>query len=568
MVAGDVPAAERPKELATLRSEDGAPAMSLRPFLPRIRRFGRSVAMALQCRRRALLACGLLAAMFWPGTLAGATVEDALALIGQERYSEAQELLDELLEQEPGAPNARLLLGVLRAREGKFIAAIEIFEDLRSDRPELFEVHNNLAVLYAGLGRLDDAREALVAALELRPDHVVYDNLGDVYMRLAQRAYARATEVRSGGVVPPEDGDAAIPSTGPALPTDKPAASPAAAAAAAQASDRECLRTGAFKNRARATEAAAWLRARDIEVLGVHPEDRQAVRRYRVYLPAAASRREAVATAQELRRQGVRNVMAIEEGPLANTVPLGLFRQESNMRRRVAELEELGYDAVSEADMTTVTEYAIEVRTDGGRSAFADAWASRYPDHAIRTVACVVSAHPAEPAEPPAAATAATAPESDAACIRTGAFEEGGAATEAAAWLRSRGAAAVEVRQEEREAVDNHRLYLPAPPSRKEANATVRELRRRGVQDVAVIQKGPLANAVSLGVYRNESNIRRRITELQKLGYSVEVVANMKTVTAYAVEARVDEDRSTFDRAWKSAFPEHAIHTVACTPRE
>ena len=553
--------------------------MSLRPFLPRIRRIGRSVAMAAQWRRRALIACGLLAAMVWPGTLAGATVEDALTLIGQERYAEAQEVLDELLEQEPGAPGARLLLGVLQAREGKFIAAIEIFEDLRSDHPDMFEVHNNLAVLYAGLGRLDDAREALVAALELRPDHVVYDNLGDVYMRLAQRAYARAQEVRSGGVVPAEDGKAAAASTRPALPIDKPVASPAAAvatgeagepaaAASAQASDGECLRAGAFKNRARATEAAAWLRARDIEVLGVHPEDRQAVRRYRVYLPAAASRKEAVATAQELRRQGVRNVMAIEEGPLANTVSLGLFRQESNMRRRVAELDELGYDAVSEADMTTVTEYAIEVRAEGGRSAFADAWASRYPDHAIRPVACVVSAQPAEPAEPPAAVTAATAPQSDAACIRTGAFAEGGAATEAAAWLRSRGAAAVEVRREERETVDNRRLYLPAPPSRKETVATVNELRSRGVRDVAIIQRGPLAGAVSLGVYRNESNIRRRITELQKLGYSVEVVANMKTVTTYTLEARVDEDRSTFDVAWKTAFPDHAIQTVACAPQE
>ena len=553
--------------------------MSLRPFLPRIRRIGRSVAMAGHWRRRALIACGLLAAMFWPGTLAGATVEDALTLIGQERYAEAQEVLDELLEQEPGAPGARLLLGVLQAREGKFIAAIRIFEDLRSDHPDMFEVHNNLAVLYAGLGRLDDAREALVAALELRPDHVVYDNLGDVYMRLAQRAYARAQEVRSGGVVPSEDETAAAASTRPALPIDKPAVSPAAAvatgeagepaaAASTQASDGECLRAGAFKNRARATEAAAWLRARDIEVLGMHPEDRQAVRRYRVYLPAAASRKEAVGTAQELRRQGVRNVMAIEEGPLANTVSLGLFRQESNMRRRVAELEELGYDAVSEADMTTVTEYAIEVRAEGGRSGLEAVWASRYPDHTIRPVACVVSAQPAEPAEPPAAATAATAPQSDAACIRTGAFAEGGAATEAAAWLRSRGAAAVEVRREERETVDNRRLYLPAPPNRKETVATVNELRSRGVRDVAIVQRGPLAGAVSLGVYRNESNIRRRITELQKLGYSVEVVANMKTVTTYALEARVDEDRSTFDAVWKTAFPDHAIHTVTCAPQE
>lgn len=81
------------------------------------------------------------------------------------------------------------------AREGNFVEAISVFEDLRSDYPEMFETHNNLAVLYAELGRLDDTRGALIAALELRPDAVVYANLGDVYARLAQRAYAHARQL-------------------------------------------------------------------------------------------------------------------------------------------------------------------------------------------------------------------------------------------------------------------------------------------------------------------------------------------------------------------------------------
>ena len=42
----------------------------------------------------------------------------------------------------------------------------------------------------------------------------------------------------------------------------------------------------------------------------------------------------------------------------------------------------------------------------------------------------------------------------------------------------------------------------------------------------------------------------------------------MKTVTTYALEARVNEDRSSFDVAWKTAFPDHAIHTVTCAPQE
>ena len=148
---------------------------------------------------------GVLAAVFASGAALGdPTFERALSLATEKRYAEAREALDPLLQREPDNRRARVLHGVLRAREGRVGEAIDIFEALRRDHPDMTEPYNNLAVLYAVIGRLDDARRILLATLELRPDAVAYANLGDVYTKLARLAYERARELEAGVGDPPE----------------------------------------------------------------------------------------------------------------------------------------------------------------------------------------------------------------------------------------------------------------------------------------------------------------------------------------------------------------------------
>ena len=61
------------------------------------------------------------------------------------------------------------------------------------DYPELPEPHNNLAVLYAQKGQYGLARDELEAAISAAPDYVVaYENLGDIYARLAALNYEKA----------------------------------------------------------------------------------------------------------------------------------------------------------------------------------------------------------------------------------------------------------------------------------------------------------------------------------------------------------------------------------------
>ena len=185
--------------------------------------------------KRVLFAFGALAAILSPAAALGdGTFEQALSLASEQRYAEAREVLDPLLAREPGHPRARLLHGILRARAGRVSEAIDVFEALRRDHPDMPEPYNNLAVLYAVDGRLDEARTTLLAALERRPDAVAYANLGDVYTKLARRAYRQARELDPAGSARPDDAaDATFPLAG--TPAVASQAEPAPAAVAARA---------------------------------------------------------------------------------------------------------------------------------------------------------------------------------------------------------------------------------------------------------------------------------------------------------------------------------------------
>lgn len=358
--------------------------------------------------RRTAIACGVLAAMACADALAGDPITDALSLVAQERYAEAHEALEPLVEREPNAPGVRLIRGILNAREGNFVEAIAIFESLRDDHPAMFEAHNNLAVLYAKLGRLNDARETLIAALELRPDAVVYANLGDVYLQLAEKAYMRAHELRVEGSPAAEGSEQTAVSPEPTATAEEPAAVPTTQVETevetaeakkpeapdepevppAQISVETCIRAEWFKDSDAAYEAAAWMRARKATEIKVRQEEREAVKNHHVYIPPLASRAEAAQKADELRSRGVSDIWIIGKGERANGISLGVFRNERYMRRRVAEIRALGYPVVSAPNMKAVSVHVIEAGLEGDRSAIDEAWKTAFPEQAIRTIDC------------------------------------------------------------------------------------------------------------------------------------------------------------------------------------
>ena len=391
---------------------------------------GRGIGPAVGKRgRRALIAFATLATALWVvGSAAADPVERVISLLSQEKYFEARATLEPLLQGEPDAPRLRLLHGILRAREGRPGEAIIIFERLRNDRPDMFEPYNNLAVLYAEQGRIDDARDVLLAALERRPDAVAYANLGDVYTRLADRAYSRARDIGRAdgrtsqrnrlrrpapptsakpfeGPAPPDPAPAAVeapaPRAKPAAPgtaNDGPLAlvedpgdteaTEASGAAPAGASGGACVQAGRFKDQRALAVAVEWLLGEGAEVIDLRQKDDRVVKSYTVYLPALPSAQEAAAKLHELRGQGIRDVALIRNGARANRISLGVFRSKSNSERRVAQLRKLGYPAERAVNTRVSGEHAVRARPGGTPSALASAWASKFPGQPIGVIDC------------------------------------------------------------------------------------------------------------------------------------------------------------------------------------
>lgn len=102
----------------------------------------------------------------------------------------ALKTIDSYLEKEPKDVRARFVRALVLTDRKQVDDAISAFADIVQDHPELPEPYNNLAVLYAGRGQYDQARDALLAALRANPtDATAQENLGDVYLRLAARSY-------------------------------------------------------------------------------------------------------------------------------------------------------------------------------------------------------------------------------------------------------------------------------------------------------------------------------------------------------------------------------------------
>jgi len=119
--------------------------------------------------------------------------DDARKLMSQGQYAEALQKLDQHLTKNPQDAEARFARGLALTKLNRTPEALKVFTDLTRDYPQLPEPYNNLAVLYAQQGDYDKAREALEAALATHPSYATaHENLGDIYIALANASYNRA----------------------------------------------------------------------------------------------------------------------------------------------------------------------------------------------------------------------------------------------------------------------------------------------------------------------------------------------------------------------------------------
>ncbi|MDO4682683.1 MAG: tetratricopeptide repeat protein [Lautropia sp.] len=97
------------------------------------------------------------------------------------------------LQHAPDDARLRFIKGVALNQLKRLPEAEAVFMALIDEYPELPEPYNNLAVIRAAQGRLEDARDALEASIRAVPDYTVaHENLGDLYAELAIRNWQQA----------------------------------------------------------------------------------------------------------------------------------------------------------------------------------------------------------------------------------------------------------------------------------------------------------------------------------------------------------------------------------------
>jgi tetratricopeptide (TPR) repeat protein len=118
---------------------------------------------------------------------------DADASIAEKNWNAALTQLDARIAANPRDAQAKFKRATVLARLNRDDDAIAAFTELTQTYPELPEPYNNLAALYAKQGKYTEARAALETAVKASPGYgLAYENLGDLYLRMADQAYRRA----------------------------------------------------------------------------------------------------------------------------------------------------------------------------------------------------------------------------------------------------------------------------------------------------------------------------------------------------------------------------------------
>lgn len=125
-----------------------------------------------------------------------AAVDEVQQLMEKGQLSAAAQRVQAQLKKDSSDVQLRFLQAVIAAEQKKYDQAIRLFTALTQDHPTLPEPYNNLAVIYAIQGEDRKAAQVLEQAIRTNPSYATaHQNLGDVYARIANEAYAKALQL-------------------------------------------------------------------------------------------------------------------------------------------------------------------------------------------------------------------------------------------------------------------------------------------------------------------------------------------------------------------------------------
>jgi hypothetical protein len=129
--------------------------------------------------------------------------------------------------------------------------------------------------------------------------------------------------------------------------------------------DAVCLSVGPFATPADLRRAMDALLPK-VERIQFREVAAVALRGYRVYLPPAGNRAEALSVARALSAKGISDYYVVTAGSQQNTVSLGIFRELENATQRRDEVAALGYAPIIEPRTEQVPEWWIDLATAPG----------------------------------------------------------------------------------------------------------------------------------------------------------------------------------------------------------
>lgn len=130
------------------------------------------------------------------GSYAQSSYDEIQLLINQGQFKKALNLTEDELASNKSDIKLQFMKGLILTRLDQFSEAEQVFIRLTTDNPDLPEPFNNLAVVYAAQGKYVEAEAALKNAINTHPSYATaHENLGDIYAKMASRAYNQALEL-------------------------------------------------------------------------------------------------------------------------------------------------------------------------------------------------------------------------------------------------------------------------------------------------------------------------------------------------------------------------------------
>lgn len=118
-------------------------------------------------------------------------------------------------------------------------------------------------------------------------------------------------------------------------------------------------------------------------------------------------------------------------------------------------------------------------------------------------------------------------------------------------------------RQEQTSQASGWWVYLPPAASRAQALEQVRELSAHHVSDYFVVSSGDQSNTISLGVFKDPANARKRRDEIVAAGFPARMSERSESVPEYWLDLVV-ADSAHFD--WRSRIHAAGVgsHSAGC----